>query len=157
MEIQGSPDDNPMDDERLPADCFQCSITKAVRGVGRQRLDALARKIVFVLQRSKASNIYGDDYNFNTLWDEYCLEIHQGPTPIVSAMWDMTLEPYLARLADNLSADEGLLLSVAAAWEFCDYHPDNNPGYDPALIRRGIRSRLDEIADRRSLDRLLNH
>ena len=48
------------------------SIYEGVRSYARIEFAALTRKIIHRMQRVEASGIFGDDYIFKTLWDEYC-------------------------------------------------------------------------------------
>jgi hypothetical protein len=43
----------------------------------RAEFEALTRRVIYRLQRSKASGIFGD-YGYKTLWGEYCHEVQKG-------------------------------------------------------------------------------
>jgi fructosamine-3-kinase len=47
---------------------------------GWERFAALARKVIYRLQRLDASGICGDDHQHKTLWDEFCHEVQWGPS-----------------------------------------------------------------------------
>jgi hypothetical protein len=78
------------------------------------RYSALARKLVFQLQRIKASGVYGDDYRHKTLWDEYCHEVQEGPYNLLDHAWDRTLTPALSAIVDAIPRYEAALLTIGS-------------------------------------------
>lgn len=78
-----------------------------------ERAEALARQVVHGLQRIPASGIFGDDFNYRTLWDEYCHELQHGPHPGLEFAWDGTISPFIEACIDKLSPRERDLLELA--------------------------------------------
>jgi hypothetical protein len=119
-----------------------------------QRFEALARKVIYKLQRLDASGIYGD-YNYKTLWDEYCHEIQQGPhDSMLSNAWSATLRPILDEVIGSLSVEEKALLFFATdrADDF-DHETERNAPIDDDALAEQLLTTLAEMAGRRSLER----
>ena len=78
---------------------------KAVRTFGRFEIQALARKLIYQLQRFPASGIF-EERGFKTLWDEFCFNSQEGPfdLPEVGARgWDQTLDGFLDELVARIA------------------------------------------------------
>lgn len=52
----------------------------AVHSHARVEIRSLARRAKYRLQRLEATDIYGGDYKFKSLWDEFCHEAQEGNT-----------------------------------------------------------------------------
>jgi hypothetical protein len=55
------------------------TVEEAVRRFADARFNALAADVVAQLREMPASGLYDDVCNFQTVWDEYCYEVHEGP------------------------------------------------------------------------------
>jgi hypothetical protein len=93
----------------------------AVIQFGAFRLSALARTTIWHLRRIPASGIWGDDYAFRTLWDEFCHEVQEGPFDMpatdlspwsLSSAFEMTIRPFVDELLEKLSRAEAVLLTL---------------------------------------------
>ena len=71
------------------------------------RFEAYARKVIYRLQRIKASGIFGDDFNHKTGWDEYCYEVQQGPHTLLEQAWDHQIGTLLTGVTLNLRSRGG--------------------------------------------------
>jgi hypothetical protein len=89
------------------------AMERAVWRYGWERFTALARKVIYRLQRVDASGIYGDEYRHKTLWDEFCHEVQEGPHDQLDSAWHMTLRPFLEAAITPLSANEKMVLFFA--------------------------------------------
>jgi hypothetical protein len=134
----------------------------SVLAYARVEFDALCRKVIHRLQRIDASGIYGDDYNYKTLWDEYCHEMQHGPTELLTSAWDATILPLLNHVVERIPRQVAVLLSIAAACELDERNTewildesDNEwMGVSwPDGIREVVRSRVNEKAGWRDLYR----
>lgn len=104
----------------------------------------LARSVVHRLVRMPATGIFGDDYLYRSVWDEYCHERQFGPHDILESAWDSTLGPLIAAALETVPAVEMAVLDSAEAIE----------------IRNGdmtvsIRAAMDAEAMDRNLDRFV--
>lgn len=134
---------------------------KAVCAYVRVEIGILARKVIYRLQRFPASGIYGDDYRYKSLWDEYCHEVQEGPDDMPGPMdtspadaWQQTISPFIDDVVDNVPQHSAVLLSIAAAWELDDeVHEQLVGAIDPDGIRKLVQDRIDERAGERSLQR----
>jgi hypothetical protein len=114
-------------------------------------LKPLGRKVIYRLQRIKASGIYGDDYNYKTLWDEYCQEAQSGPVELLAGAWHVTILPLLDDVVERIPRHAALLLSIAAAWELDEDDAGSIGAYWPDGIREVLRGRIREEAGQRNL------
>lgn len=128
---------------------------KAVCAYGRSEVEGLARRVIHRLQRIDATGIYGDDYAYRSLWDEWCHEVSEGPHDQLDGAWDMTLDPILDDIISRIPHHAAVLISTYAAWEL---EEDNDPMLIGSLwaegIRQVLRIQLNEVASRRRLDHL---
>ena len=109
-----------------------------------ERAEAMARQVVHRLQRTPASGIFGDDFRYRTLWDEYCHERQQGPHPGLEYAWNATIGPYVGACIDNLSPGERDLLELAVS---------DHPG-QIGDISGAVTNALERIAGNRDLTRI---
>jgi hypothetical protein len=124
---------------------------KAVRTFGRFEIQALARKLIYQLQRFPASGIF-EERGFKTLWDEFCFNSQEGPfdLPEVGARgWDQTLDGFLDELVARIPAHKAPLLSTYAAWQLDGTYAD--VGTDG--IKEILRNQFTSYAAERCLAR----
>lgn len=134
---------------------------KAVRAYARVEIDVLARKVIYRLQRFPASGIYGDEYKYKSLWDEYCHELQEGPHDLPGPFgnspteaWQMTMSPFINDVVDAVPQHSAVLLSIAAFWEL-DIEEDEQliGAVCSDDIGEVLLNRINEHAGARSLHR----
>jgi hypothetical protein len=115
---------------------------------------ALARKVIFRLQRIKASGIYGDDYQHKTMWDEYCHEVQEGPHDLLQSAWDDTVDSIIESVIEAIPRHEAVLLTIRAV---CDQDREDEMQLGtqvaPDLMRNSLRQAVDEMAGARHMSR----
>lgn len=127
---------------------------KAVRDFAAIEIDRLARRIVHALQRMPASGIYGDDYAYKSLWDEYCHEAQEGPHDGLEGSWEMTINPFVDEVLDKIPHHVGVLLTILAASNLDEPQEAEMIGaFDREGIKELVLSSIDEIARRREISR----
>jgi hypothetical protein len=133
------------------------STYEAVRAYARVEFAALTRKIIYRMRRCKASGIFGDDYAYKTLWDEYSHEVREGPHELLQCVWQDTIRVFIDDVIEQVPRHAAVLLSVFAASEL-DCH-------DEARIvgsvwrdglRNVLRASLASEAGSRRLDHFLS-
>ena len=97
------------------SDDLDSALWKAAWRFSDTRIQALARKVIHAMQRMPTSGIFGDDYRFKTVWDEYCREVQEGPHPMLEAAFDQTVDPMIAWQVHQLDPAERQLLEIAVA------------------------------------------
>lgn len=96
------------------------SAHEAVLTYAQAEFDALTRKVIYRLQRFKASGIFSDDYAYRALWDEYCHEVQEGPHDLLQWAWEQTIKPFVDDVIERTPRHVAVLLSIFAAWELDD-------------------------------------
>lgn len=129
------------------SDDLDSALWKAARRFSDTRIQALARKVVHSIQRMPANGIFGDDYLFKSVWDEYCREVQEGPHPMLEAAFDQTVDPIIAWQVHQLDQSERQLLEIALA--------DNAD--DTGDIALSVRKSLQGIAIDRDLSKFENY
>lgn len=130
-------------------------IDAAVRDFARAEFAALGRKAIHRLQRINASGIFGDDYIYKTLWDEYCHEVQEGPHDLLEYAWDQTLETVMDDVVERVPRHVAVLLSIFATWELDEEDDPNLVGSVwPEGLKRVLQAHLAEQAGMRNLHRL---
>lgn len=129
------------------SDDLDSALWKAAWRFSDARIQALARKVIHAMQRMGASGIFGDDYRFKTVWDEYCREVQEGPHPMLEAAFDQTVDPMIAWQVDQLDTAERQLLEIAVA-ESPEEWGD---------IAVAVRKSLQGIAIDRDLSKFVNY
>ena len=133
-----------------------------IRAYGNERISAMARKVIHSLQRMPATGIYGDgDYDYRTLWDEYCHEIQFGPHGILDWAWNTVIDPKAKYVIEKIPPTERPLLELAIAYWILEAgdEADLMAGKSVVLpvgdteLRDAIVEKLDGIAGNRSLER----
>jgi hypothetical protein len=146
------------DEERL-AD----RVLDAAQRFADARFTALAAVIVDRMKETERTEIYGDVRNFRTLWDEYCYEIQEGPfdnpgremvggpSDLMTAMWNPTVDSWIAGDLEAMPNPEVLLLRAVAERQSDEEEPSGPPftKYDP--LCRALRSLIDTQAAERSM------
>ena len=128
---------------------------EAVLAYARIELEGLTRRVIYRLQRINASGIYGNDYAYKSLWDEWCHEVQEGPVDLLDYAWTQTLCPILDDVIDRLPHHVAVLLSVFAAWELDEGNDPNFIGlFWPDGVQRVLQAELDRHAINRRLDHL---
>jgi hypothetical protein len=127
-------------------------VESAVFDFGHERFAALARRVLWRLQRIDATGIYGDDRSRKSLWDEFCYQTQEGPD-VLEGLWDTVIEPLCEEIVGALSKAERRLLffasSEGASWE--DDGSAQAPLDHGALICE-VREALAELAADREMD-----
>lgn len=81
----------------------------------RERFNALARKVIFRLQRRRRVGLF-DDYRLKTVWDEYCWHCQHGSNDDDIAFGlDRFLAEWSEDVVGQLSNAEATLLSCVAS------------------------------------------
>lgn len=128
------------------SDELDSALWKATWRFSDTRIQALARKVIHGLQRMPASGIFGDDYRFKSVWDEYCREVQEGPHPMLEGAFDQTVDPMLAWQVEHLDQSERQLLEIALA----------EGAVEPGDIAMAVRMSLRGIAINRDLSKFAN-
>ena len=129
------------------SDELDSALWKAAWRFSDTRIQALTRKVIHGLQRMPASGIFGDDYRFKSVWDEYCREVQEGPHSMLEAAFDQTVDPMIAWQVDQLDHSERQLLETALA-EGAEEWGD---------IATAVRKSLQGIAIDRDLSEFVNY
>ncbi|WP_187335503.1 hypothetical protein [Novosphingopyxis iocasae] len=129
------------------SDDLDSALWKAAWRFSDARIHALARKVIHAMQRMPASGVFGGDYRFKSVWDEYCREVQEGPHPMLEAAFDQTVDPMIARHIDQLDKSERQLLEIALA----------DGANDPGDIATAVRKSLPSIAIDRDLSKFANY
>jgi hypothetical protein len=124
----------------------------AVLAFARAEWPSLVRKAVHHLQRRAATGLYGDYYRYKTLWDEFCHEVQNGPTPLLDGAWDRTVDEILVSILDALPQHVAALLTIDAIMESDAREQSSLAGsvFQDELLRV-LRNELRLIAGGRSL------
>lgn len=128
----------------------------AVCRYAETELDALARRAILGLQRLPATGIYGDDYRFKSVWDEYCHDSQKGPAPALEWAWDQTIDSFVDHASEKLPHQVRLLVSIGALYDD-DSSEESEVGIDTALIGRAVRGRIYRTAINRNMERFYPH
>lgn len=129
----------------------------AVAQFAQRRFEEIARQVVHRLQRIEATGAYGDDYGHQTLWDEYCHEVQDGPTLFEDPM-KQTIDPIIDTLLQKLSSDEAVILTLSDPEfdeSFClkDKMWGAKPSINREYLTRATVQALAELAGARDLDK----
>jgi hypothetical protein len=102
-----------------------------------------------------ASGIYGDDYGYKSLWDEYCHEVQEGPVDLLDDAWNLTLDNVMDDVIERIPHQVAVLLSIFAAWDLDEDDEVAIVGSVwPEGLKRVLQTRLAERAGQRDLDHL---
>jgi hypothetical protein len=118
-----------------------------------ERYAALVRKVMFQLQRAVATGIYGDNYEYNSLWDEFCHEMQNGPHEWPEGAWKATIDPFIQVVVDAVPRHEAVLLTIGAIWNLDeDIEVDADAPF-PAVICRNLEQEVVKAARARDISR----
>jgi hypothetical protein len=126
-------------------DEFMCELPLAVDNWGGERCRAVAEKVRAQMSVMPASGIF-DRPDHRCLWDEYCLQVQEGP-PQLSSAWDLTIDQVIDPLIEEIARSDAVLLTLWRAWlkhDFAD-SPDHET-WNPEAIRTGVLEQLDLLA-----------
>lgn len=133
-----------------------------IRAYGRERFSAMARKVIYSLQRMPATGIYGDgDYDYRTVWDEYCHEIQYGPHGILDWAWNSVIDPETKHVIEKIPPTERPLLELAIGYWLFEPNQEDDlmagksidvPVGDEEL-QEAVVEVVKEMAIRRNLER----
>lgn len=121
----------------------------AVFNLAEEVKQRAARRLVHRLQRISASGIYGNDYRYRSLWDEFCHEQQNGPY-FNEDVWDETLGGLLQAEVERLTPGEFEIVWLASLPEVEDLKTAPRVQAD---IRRELRAALEALASTRDLER----
>lgn len=122
---------------------------RVIRRYAEERFQALARKVIFNLQRTPTPGWFGDGQGFKSAWDEFCWCCQKGYdfTPPAHAYQDH-VEGLAAGAVKSLSDAEAILLTCAASHELTE-----GAWRDDRELQRVVCALVGERAGRRNLDR----
>ena len=127
-------------------DTFVTAAFRALDGFAEHEYQTVARKLRYTLRRCPPSYIYGEDFCPRHLWDEYCFEVREGPTPQLEWSWDHTIQPHIAHRIDQLPSEVAVLLTIASQWAFDDFEHQDGAVKSDELLARGVWIALRELA-----------
>lgn len=120
----------------------------------RERVEALARRAVYRLQRIHASGIFGEDYRYRSLWDEYCHEVQHGLHDTLDWAWASVIDPVVAEVTSVPSPAEAQLLSLALDDdETSDTLTADTLNTDRSALREAVAREINRLACHRNLGR----
>jgi hypothetical protein len=128
-----------------PFDRYLSALRQALAKFRRVKSEALARKVRFRLQRTRASGIF-DRPSHRTMWDEYCLQVQHGPIELESA-WAATVDPLVDYVVEQLPVAEAALLTLAQHWEYQDFSNTHADAICSESLGRVVKGALAELAD----------
>jgi hypothetical protein len=132
--------------------CCSCPTHKAVLLFSQVRYAALARKVVFQLQRFEATGIYGSGHR--TLWDEYCHERQNGSyVDELDSAWKATIDPFLNGVVDKVPQHEVVLLTIGAIWNLDEDIEAEADCSAPDLMCRNLEQEVAKVAMARDMSR----
>ena len=128
-------------------------IHEAVLKYGEVEFGSLVRSAIYRLQRVAASGIYGDDFTYRSLWDEWCHEVQEGPHELLEWAWDNTLSTVLMDVIDRVPQQARVLLFKYAQWELSlDSGQNVRDLADTNSILQLLRNRINHVASIRNID-----
>ena len=130
-------------------------VEDAVRDYARGEVRSLTRRAIYRLQRIGASGVYGGDYRFKSLWDEYCHEVQDGPYDLVEDAWEDVLSRTVQAIIESIPRKTAVLLTILAVYESDDKNDGELVGSVwQEGIARLLREQLADEAGSRGLDHL---
>ena len=133
------------DDELF--DRFVSATLRALTDFADREYYSLALKVRYDLRRHQPSFVYGEDSHPRHLWDEYCFEVQEGPTPQLEWSWGHTIQPYVTHRIEQLPSEVAVLLTVASQWDADQFELQDGALRSDELISRGIWGALRELVD----------
>ncbi|MBF0453912.1 MAG: hypothetical protein HQL72_03720 [Magnetococcales bacterium] len=125
-------------------------LLKVVWKFSNDRFTEMAKKAIWHIRRIGASGIHGDDFEYKTLWDEFCHETQYGDFDLDA--WEQTIHPFCAEIISRLPETEKQLLFFGTEEDWDDEVEDEVPIDDDALTKE-LMSRLRVEAGNRDLSR----
>ncbi len=127
------------------------AIHKAVLTYGQVEFEALARRVIHHLQRMPASGIFGDDFRYRSIWDEWCHEVQEGPHELLEHAWDDAILPIINATLESIPAHVETLLVISAT--------GRAPRGRGASVQEGhlqdaLRRELEQMAINRDIEHL---
>jgi hypothetical protein len=137
--------------ESEPEDTVEMIHWRALSEFARMRMPTLARKVIYRLQRLSASGIFGDDYRFKTMWDEFCQNVQSGSyDDSIDDAFDDILCDLTGDVIKGMPQSELNLLALSAP----DFAPEMHGGFgDPDYVRKEITRAVSQIAGGRNMER----
>ena len=124
---------------------------RALSAFARLRMPVLARKIVYRLQRLPASGIFGDDYQFKTMWDEVCWNVQNGS---YDDEIDDAIDEVFSRLIGNEIREMPQAELNLLALSDPDFDPEMHDGTgNPDYVSEEIIAAVSILAGARNLVR----
>jgi hypothetical protein len=108
------------------------------------RADQLAASVIHRLQRMPVTGIFGDDFAYRTVWDEYCHECQFGPHDMLDLAWDATVNPLIAAVLEKVPSEEMALLDSAEAADL--RNGDMTTSIRLAITGKAMDRNLDRFA-----------
>jgi hypothetical protein len=135
--------------------CWSCPTHRAVRRFADAEFDAIAQNVVEQIQGIGATGVYGDDYRHESLWDEYCHEIQEGPLGPLDHAWDWTVTPFLVEALANIPQEIAVLLTIGAGFrlEEDDGKQSGDLAVNPDFMQRYLGRVVAEMAAARDMSR----
>jgi hypothetical protein len=146
------PQGKPSFDDSWEA-CVRCPRQAAIEDYAYPRYYALARSVIFRLQRTERPCFYSEHYEYKSAWDEYCHDLQNGDGEFESS-WDLLVDPILKDVAGRVAAEETLLLTLQAYEDLeigVEYRADGSVELSAKLIAMNIRNKLREYARDRAI------
>ena len=126
----------------------------AVYDYARAEVRSLARRAIYRLQRIKASGIYGGEYKFKSLWDEYCHEVQNGPYEPLEGAWEDVLSKTVKEIIDSIPRETAMLLTILAIY---DLDEDDGSELIGSVWNEGISQLLERRLAGEAGFRCLDH
>ena len=128
-------------------DHFTAATFRALTRFAEHGHRSLAKAVRYNMRRQPPSFIYGEDFRPRHLWDEYCFEVLEGPTPQLEWSWEHAIQPHFTHRIEQLPSEIAVLLTIAAQWDGDDLEIQDGTVRSDELISRGIWGALQELAD----------
>jgi len=127
------------------------AIYKAVGAYGQAEFERLARRVIHHLQRMPASGIFGDDFHYRSIWDEWCHEVQEGPHELLEHAMDDTILPLINKILESVPAHVEALFLI--------YVAGRAPRGQGTAAREGhlqdvLRRELEQMAINRDIEHL---
>ena len=128
-------------------------LRRAILSFASARFEGLASKLIKEIEAYPSCGMLSDDEDAQNLWDDYCYDQQNGPTPFLEFAWSDVFAPHLDDLIGTLDRTEATLLSLASCWsqgeDACDLLGDPPTGIHPA----GIAAEIMEVVNQSALNR----
>lgn len=127
------------------------AVYEAVRTYGQAEFERLARRVIHHLQRMPASGIFGDDFHYRSIWDEWCHEVQEGPHELLEHAMDDAILPLIKATLESVPAHVKALFVI--------YVTGQAPRLQGTAAREGhlkdvLRRELEQMAINRDIEHL---